>query len=48
MPHSTEDKLAINELVSRYNMAMDHLRGQIDASCRRPTGLERSPTTASW
>jgi uncharacterized protein (TIGR02246 family) len=26
MPHSTEDKLAINELVSRYNMAMDHLQ----------------------
>ena len=26
MPHSTEDKIAINELVSRYNMAMDHLQ----------------------
>ena len=26
MPHSAEDKLAINELVSRYNMAMDHVQ----------------------
>ncbi len=26
MPHSAEDKLAINELVARYNMAMDQLQ----------------------
>ena len=26
MPHSVEDKLAINELVAKYNMAMDHVQ----------------------
>jgi hypothetical protein len=26
MPHSTADKIAINELVARYNMAMDHVQ----------------------